>query len=548
MESNRKSTNPHKSWGPVVGLGILLFIPGLATLIFLSKTQSVDPDSQDWMIASVRSRIDSQIQIGFGPSLQSIGVGSIAAFGKNLAQTKTDGLPAGLFIVGTDIAPGLYTITPNEKQTTNLIIRRDGVLITDEILSTKKSSQTEFRLQKGDQVEITLISQSDQLKTVVYKDIFGVRGATLDSRGDLEIGLAGRKESRHVLTIDSVRYVYLDDNDSCDESYQWREASEADSFKTLPEDTQFKFYEDGALVPVFGSVKISWKSGDDLKSARAVCAQFTNTSSEKGYIKYIKLADSDSSENAPPEEVMSNLTQTSESSADGSPVATNQVDNPNQSSPGLPVVPDVEYRKLNGNQFNQLFDQARLPNLRRTSSLPYIFGDPVIDDKIRNIALNRGYQLRRQVLDVNRLVKVGKFRLQPEAAKAYLDLKAAAAAAGFDINIKSGYRSVATQRYIFLKNMSDPYTDQKIDKVLSRISIPGYSKHHTGYAIDLRKGDESLGLFAHSKGYAWLSKDNYLNAKKYGWIPSYPPDADNQGPNPEPWEFTFIGRQSLILD
>ena len=35
--------------------------------------------------------------------------------------------------------------------------------------------------------------------------------------------------------------------------------------------------------------------------------------------------------------------------------------------------------------------------------------------------------------------------------------------------------------------------------------------------------------------------DNFYNAKRFGFIPSYPDDLNAQGPNPEPWEFVWVG-------
>ncbi len=48
--------------------------------------------------------------------------------------------------------------------------------------------------------------------------------------------------------------------------------------------------------------------------------------------------------------------------------------------------------------------------------------------------------------------------------------------------------------------------------------------------------------FANTTAYRWLSADRYANAMRFGWIPSYPPNAVAQGPNPEPWEWVWIGR------
>lgn len=214
------------------------------------------------------------------------------------------------------------------------------------------------------------------------------------------------------------------------------------------------------------------------------------------------------------------------------------------------VMPEPEFVEFDGKQFNQLFLGADLPNLASIdgTSPPVITGNSRTDARIREIATRRGYDRRPEVLDRRQLVRVeGKHHwLQPLAAQAYLDLKVAAGAEGHHIHITSAFRSYDTQRRIFLLYSAPPYTDKAINQLLKLRSIPGYSKHHTGYAIDVGEGSLEYKDFASSESYAWLSADNYLNAKKYGWIPGYPPDATKQGPDPEPWEFTFVGRQYLL--
>ena len=216
----------------------------------------------------------------------------------------------------------------------------------------------------------------------------------------------------------------------------------------------------------------------------------------------------------------------------------------------LPIDPEEEYLAFNGNQFNQLFNQANLPNLASLEDMPppEITGKLEIDQRIRGIAERRGYRRRSEVLDRNQLVYVeGNLHLlQPQVAEAYLELKAAAAEANHHIHISSAFRDYNQQRRIFLNNAEEPYADEAVDEILQVISIPGYSKHHTGYAIDIGEGIFNFQDFVNSESYLWLVADNYLNAKKYGWIPSYPSDATNQGPNPEPWEFTYIGQEYLL--
>ena len=209
-----------------------------------------------------------------------------------------------------------------------------------------------------------------------------------------------------------------------------------------------------------------------------------------------------------------------------------------------------EYPIFSGDQFNQLFSDADLPNLTELADTepPEITGDAAVDAGIRALAEDRGYQRRPEVLNIDLLVSVeeDRFLLQPAAVAAYLELRAATADAGHNIHIVSAFRSYDRQREILLEQIESPYADEEVNEVLRRRSVPGYSKHHTGYAIDLAEGVLTFDDFTRSASYAWLAADNYLNAKRHGWIPSYPPDAQKQGPDPESWEFTFVGKEYLL--
>ena len=212
-----------------------------------------------------------------------------------------------------------------------------------------------------------------------------------------------------------------------------------------------------------------------------------------------------------------------------------------------PAEPD-NYQTFTGDQFNQLFNQVELPNLALLGDPPVIVDDNEADGRIRQIALDRGYRHRPEPADIAQLVLVegDRHRLQPEAAQAYEDLRAAAAAEGLTIWLVSAYRSYDYQRTLFLRQVEAPYPDEVIFNRLKLVALPGYSKHHTGYTIDIAEGNLVFGDFAKSASYTWLSVNNYENAKRHGWIPSYPPDAIDQGPDPEPWEFTYVGPQHLI--
>src|SRR5690606_37917633 len=89
------------------------------------------------------------------------------------------------------------------------------------------------------------------------------------------------------------------------------------------------------------------------------------------------------------------------------------------------------------------------------------------------------------------------------------------------------------------REMASGAADAAIDSVLRLHSIPGYSRHHTGKTIDLSHAGGANGTFARSAAYRWINADNYAVAKRFGFIPNYPPGAGRQGPEPEPWEFSW---------
>lgn len=138
----------------------------------------------------------------------------------------------------------------------------------------------------------------------------------------------------------------------------------------------------------------------------------------------------------------------------------------------------------------------------------------------------------------------------------------AAAADGHNLVLVSGYRSIDDQRDIFaveldgegVARIGRPYTAEEIadgdaeaaiDDVLEFHSIPDYSKHHAGHAIDITAAGEDLSDFADTAAFAWISADNYRNAKLHGFVPSYPPGALDQGPQPERWEYVWVGRRTI---
>ncbi len=201
-----------------------------------------------------------------------------------------------------------------------------------------------------------------------------------------------------------------------------------------------------------------------------------------------------------------------------------------------------ELPEFTGDEFNDLFTTSPLDNLAPIGPAPSITGNAAVDARIRSIGEDRGY-LRRALPD-GPLTSVGGFLMQPAAVEAWTELRDAARGAGHTLILTSTYRSHSSQTSILLKRLYS-YSDAAINHRLRTVAVPGYSKHHTGYAIDITQPGYAFYAFGSSPAYEWLAADNYANAKRFGWIPSYPPDGGLQGPEPEAWEFTYVGLDNI---
>ena len=205
----------------------------------------------------------------------------------------------------------------------------------------------------------------------------------------------------------------------------------------------------------------------------------------------------------------------------------------------------LSFPHFTGAEFNRLFNTAALPNLSSISEPPTITDSVEVDEAIRTRAEDRGYQRRPLPQDYSllRFIDSG-LALQRPAANAWLALAEDAAAHGFELELNSAYRGHRYQREVFLRPLETPYEPEDFAERLKMSAPPGYSKHHTGYAIDI--GQEGFPYFGGSPAYEWLAADNFANAKRHGWIPSYPSDGRSQGPVPEPWEFTYVGVEAIL--
>lgn len=208
--------------------------------------------------------------------------------------------------------------------------------------------------------------------------------------------------------------------------------------------------------------------------------------------------------------------------------------------------------------FSDLLASVIQPNTGTQDSIVSITGDLVADDIIFALAEDAGYI--RQRIATSSLVVAEGYKVQVPVRDNWIQLKASAQLDGINLGIVSGYRSPEAQKALFLKYFReetsrsgnkefspDDIKSGKADKVimqtLTYTAPPGYSRHHNGYTIDIRDIDSGYTFYEFGKtnGYKWISKNNYENARKYGFIPSYPRGERDGGPEPEPWELVWVG-------
>lgn len=116
----------------------------------------------------------------------------------------------------------------------------------------------------------------------------------------------------------------------------------------------------------------------------------------------------------------------------------------------------------------------------------------------------------------------------------------AALSEGIDIGVWSPYRSYATQKMLFerqvqkQKNNGVP-ADQAEDKAATIVARPGTSEHHTGLALDINCADHA---FEKTAAYKWLKE----NAENYGFIMRYSAEKQSiTGVIHESWHWRFVG-------
>jgi D-alanyl-D-alanine carboxypeptidase len=150
-------------------------------------------------------------------------------------------------------------------------------------------------------------------------------------------------------------------------------------------------------------------------------------------------------------------------------------------------------------------------------------------EKYKKVAEAEGY--KETYSDVNAQ------SAQQTTSAAFNKMKQAAASSGVTLNIVSSYRSIKDQTAIFEGKINSGSTPEQAAKFSAP---PGYSQHHTGYAVDINSLQQS---FDQTAAFGWLNN----NAVKYGFVMSYPKNISTDlGANYEPWHFIYVGDETAM--
>lgn len=137
----------------------------------------------------------------------------------------------------------------------------------------------------------------------------------------------------------------------------------------------------------------------------------------------------------------------------------------------------------------------------------------------------------------------GSIKLRKSAAVKYQEMVKAAANQGISLVTISGFRSLDDQQYLFFDVKAE--RRQNATKRAEVSAPPGYSEHHTGYAVDIGDGNApETNLhqdFENTAAFQWLQ----ANAAYYSFELSFTKN-NPQGVSYEPWHWRYVGdRHSL---
>ena len=120
---------------------------------------------------------------------------------------------------------------------------------------------------------------------------------------------------------------------------------------------------------------------------------------------------------------------------------------------------------------------------------------------------------------------------------------------GITLFLRSGYRSIATQKVNYNANVQREIKRGNSQEEAIRLTnlyytVPGHSEHHSGLAFDLLTPEYHKTIyslderFAQTDAYTWLTE----HADEFGFVLRYPKDKESITTiNFEPWHYRYVG-------
>jgi D-alanyl-D-alanine carboxypeptidase len=126
-------------------------------------------------------------------------------------------------------------------------------------------------------------------------------------------------------------------------------------------------------------------------------------------------------------------------------------------------------------------------------------------------------------------------QLAAATAGAFEAMAAEAATAGYELALKSGYRSEVEQQALYARFVKA----YGRDVAATLAALPGTSEHQTGMALDVTLvGLPDDEVFGGTPASTWVAD----NAHRFGFIVRYPPaKAAITGYANEPWHLRYVG-------
>ena len=157
----------------------------------------------------------------------------------------------------------------------------------------------------------------------------------------------------------------------------------------------------------------------------------------------------------------------------------------------------------------------------------------IMDFSINSDLSNKIYFESCNLVTVGKDIHGRNLQLDSIAVEEFLKMKDHAERDSIKLRVASSFRTFDYQSKIIYKKLKRGLS---IEHILKENTLPGYSEHHTGRAVDFIAIDQtSLSVnFEKTETFKWLVN----NANQYGFYLSYPKD-NKEGIMYEPWHWMY---------